>query len=42
MKGCNVIYYDSYQDELYLNCQKLHKYKIHNWPVVDETVLPQQ
>lgn len=39
---CNVIYYDQYMDELYINCRELHKYRISKWPVFDETILPRQ
>jgi hypothetical protein len=39
---CNVIYYDAYADELYLNCRELHKYRIGRWPIFDESVLPRQ
>jgi hypothetical protein len=41
-KLCNLIYYDSFNDELYLNCRKLMKYRINNWPIIDEKVLPRQ
>lgn len=41
-KQCNLIYYDSFNDELYLNCKTLQKYRINNWPIIDEKVLPRQ
>ena len=30
---CNLIYYDSFTEELYLNCRELHRYRINNWPL---------
>ena len=42
VKGCNVIYYDATQEELYVNCRELHKYRVKNWPLFDETILPRQ
>ncbi len=39
---CNLIYYDSFTEELYLNCRELIKYHINNWPILDEKVLPRQ
>lgn len=40
--NCEVIYYDTYQEELYLSCDDLHKYRISEWPVIAEKVLPKQ
>lgn len=37
---CNLVAYDRYNDELYLNCKELHKFRINNWPIFDEKVLP--
>lgn len=39
---CNVIYYDSYSEDLYLNCRELHRYRISNWPLFTEKILPRQ
>lgn len=39
---CNLIYYDSFTEELYMNCRELIKYHINNWPVLDQKVLPRQ
>ena len=39
---CNLIYYDSFTEQLYLNCRELIKYHINNWPVLDLKVLPRQ
>ena len=39
---CNLIYYDSFTEELYLNCRELIKYQISKWPILDERVLPRQ
>lgn len=41
-KQCNLVYYDPFNDELYLNCKTLQKYRINNWPIIDEKVLPKQ
>ncbi len=39
---CNLIYYDSFFEELYLNCRELHKYRIDKWPLFEEKILPRQ
>jgi hypothetical protein len=41
-KQCVLIYYDEFRDELYLDCKYLHKYRIENWPIITEKVMPRQ